>query len=635
MAFVSDSTIWAVGGVYGREYILCSDNAGATWEEIEVQGADGKFSKVTFTPDGVVWLLGPGRTPNAYTTSDGGKSFVARQIGSVARQIGPSILLDLSFSSDTSGVAVGDKDFIAVTSDGGETWTQSTVPTQGPFFQVVMCDERTGYCRTNKAEVLKTEDGGKTWKSVFSNVYLWSNYLHFYNSDEGFLLAGYEPNIAFLTRNGGDSWETLTIDHGSAITGVDQFSDSQMICITDNGGIISASKFFDSWREVTRRTGPSNHCVDACDSANVCVGRKDGIVLMSSNGGADWRTIEWKSQEAIRGVLFFDKAHVTILTRKGVVIYNPTDGTMGPPMTVVGGLVDWGKANGQNTGFILTKSRMYLTVDRGGQWIEVSAISDIGEDRGKLATLHLVGEHIAYTCTYDGRIYKRNGTNGIWRMIAELPSPTGNYKYSVEDMHFVNDSTGFIVGKDFLPGADQLTDENAVIFATNDGGHSWNRRTKIDYLVDFSKATDIKNFHGLERIVSTDARRIWAIGNWNVLFSNDSGKTWQEQEYPGFRSRLHDLCVCANGDSWIVGRNHLVAKYHSDREARLSRNAFHLSLPTVRGHIELKSSQPSIYNCLGRRLRTHSFGYPTTGLFLRKCLGSRNTQARKVLMIKY
>lgn len=67
------------------------------------------------------------------------------------------------------GYGVADNGQVAITSDNGRNWTVRSIPGYGSihFNVVVFVNETTGYIGTNTGEILKTEDYGATWSSMY------------------------------------------------------------------------------------------------------------------------------------------------------------------------------------------------------------------------------------------------------------------------------------------------------------------------------------------------------------------------------------------------------------------------------------------------------------------------------------
>src|SRR5262245_50694342 len=60
-------------------------------------------------------------------------------------------------------VAVGPRGHILVSSDSGQSWTQSTVPVSSDLTAVYFANDKAGWAVGHDGVVLATTDGGDTW----------------------------------------------------------------------------------------------------------------------------------------------------------------------------------------------------------------------------------------------------------------------------------------------------------------------------------------------------------------------------------------------------------------------------------------------------------------------------------------
>lgn len=101
--------------------------------------------------------------------------------------------------------------------DGGKTWKQYIIPnTEGHFlFDISPVDANIAYVVANdefqfedvEDAIYKTEDGGETWNVVANYPYA-PTLIHFFNTQEGWVLGGDTSNIVVMsvTADGGETW---------------------------------------------------------------------------------------------------------------------------------------------------------------------------------------------------------------------------------------------------------------------------------------------------------------------------------------------------------------------------------------------------------------------------------------------
>lgn len=109
-------------------------------------------------------------------------------------------------------VAVGDFGIVLISSDDGETWTQSRVPTRSMLTGVWFHDANLGWAVGHDAVVLKTTDGGASWRLVnFQPDLLLPLFdVWFQDAFNGLAVGPY--GFLLRTSDGGETWEDATLD---------------------------------------------------------------------------------------------------------------------------------------------------------------------------------------------------------------------------------------------------------------------------------------------------------------------------------------------------------------------------------------------------------------------------------------
>ena len=108
-------------------------------------------------------------------------------------------------------MVVGERGHVLVSTDGGESWKQARVPVRALLTAVHMHDERTGWAVGHDAVILRTDDGGETWRLVHQAPEEELPLLDVWFRDErtGFAIGAY--GYFLVTRDGGDTWASRTI----------------------------------------------------------------------------------------------------------------------------------------------------------------------------------------------------------------------------------------------------------------------------------------------------------------------------------------------------------------------------------------------------------------------------------------
>jgi photosystem II stability/assembly factor-like uncharacterized protein len=138
-------------------------------------------------------------------TTDGGNSW---------QNITPPELVSRPWSVDfvnaNTGIVTGYTGMILRTTNGGTNWSTITSGTTSNIYEVVMTSVDTGYaCGALSAVVLKTVDGGATWSSI-TVTGTNARYGIAYTNGSNVWICGTSGNI-ISTTNGGTSWTTVTV----------------------------------------------------------------------------------------------------------------------------------------------------------------------------------------------------------------------------------------------------------------------------------------------------------------------------------------------------------------------------------------------------------------------------------------
>ena len=131
---------------------------------------------------------------------------------------GPRVSLrGLSAVSDNIVWVSGSNGTVGRSIDGGRTWTWITVPgyEKRDFRDIEAFDANTAIIMAiaEPADILKTTDGGKTWKLVYENTTkgMFMDAMEFWNHDSGIVIGDPINGRFFVARtfDGGNSWHEI------------------------------------------------------------------------------------------------------------------------------------------------------------------------------------------------------------------------------------------------------------------------------------------------------------------------------------------------------------------------------------------------------------------------------------------
>lgn len=198
-----------------------SDDGGATWTNANIGTVNGEFvpnaHSVAALDRNRIWVgTNLGRI---YFSANGGESWSVQENA----QIHSGAWNWIEMYDGANGYAGGAADVVAVTTDGGTTWSQLTATGNGgDILCGAVVDPLRAWVGTDDGELFYTLDGGVTW----SERGAWSGSgtgdvkaIRFFGDQVGFMVHQSAANKAtfLMTKSGGANWETIVTPSNSGI----------------------------------------------------------------------------------------------------------------------------------------------------------------------------------------------------------------------------------------------------------------------------------------------------------------------------------------------------------------------------------------------------------------------------------
>ena len=172
-------------------------------------------------------------------------------------------LHDVKFVGRKIGWAVGDHGTVWSTGNGGETWSRLSVPVDASLRSICFWRKQGAasdriawiagrgtqpYTRVGFGVLLKTEDGGRTWKQLGFRLPPLS-YVRFFGAERGIAVGESTPEHptgVFLTEDGGETWQSAA---GKKTTGWHTAAFSEF-----HGGVV-AGPLAAAWHDIDLSAG--------------------------------------------------------------------------------------------------------------------------------------------------------------------------------------------------------------------------------------------------------------------------------------------------------------------------------------------------------------------------------------------
>ncbi len=449
------------------------------------------------------------------------------------------ILYDLSFYNQEIGFACGENGKIIETIDAGKYWTKLLSPTNSTLYSISFVSPLIGWCGGMNGKLFKTTDGGNSWVEQITGSNLNIQKICFLDYLNGYIVSSLNSGVAFLkTTDGGTTWHVLPISSKPWLRSMCFVDRENGWVVGDWGTILNTTDGGLNWniqKEDSTYGSTFNDIYFVGLDTGWVVGSSYSNILATTNGGKNWNI----SSNSSYSLLSIHGSGSTNLFAVG--------------------------SHGQ----------IYFSSDAGNTWLNRQR--SISNDY--LKDVFFYGDSIGWTFDNDGYLFKTVSSGKDWTNIGRplrgdrmfftnstqgwmvgggyiLKTTDGGQNWSsyytsnehLYDLFFVNDSTGWVVGR------------YGSIFKTSNSGLTWTERNigvsyflssvyftskDIGWVSSFSglisKTTDggdtwIQQYHdsyyNFRCLFFLDSLNGWVCGQFNALVhTTDGGNTWVPQEY--------------------------------------------------------------------------------------------------------
>jgi photosystem II stability/assembly factor-like uncharacterized protein len=290
-----------------RGHILYSDDSGASWRQAQVP-VRVTLTSVRFASPKLGWAAGHGGV--ILHSADGGQTWVKQLDGKLAaglildaaqkgnadldsalrgvREGADKPFLDLYFSNEKSGIAVGAYGLMFTTADGGTTWAAALDRLPNPEKKHLYAIRAVGtdlYIAGEQGALFRSADGGKHFDRVPS-PYRGSLFDLVAGAADEVLLLGLRGNL-FRSGDAGASWEKIELPSTYTLTSATVLADKSLL-LADEAGTLWRST--DGGRSFARSRSqgafPLAGIVQANNGSVIGVGAR-GVVLPALGRGRD------------------------------------------------------------------------------------------------------------------------------------------------------------------------------------------------------------------------------------------------------------------------------------------------------------------------------------------------------------
>ncbi|HZV13282.1 MAG TPA: YCF48-related protein, partial [Candidatus Kapabacteria bacterium] len=487
-----------------------------------------------------------------------------------------------SLLSSGYGIAVGSNSEVCVTSNGGNTWQDTSFPAPGMLLTGVGVPNVTGYYdgvvagynAQGSGGVWHTANYGYTWAqtpTAPNNAYTAVGFAG--NADGPIYAVSQQGYVAYGLTSGG-IWNTdAYFNTNTTQLNAVNWPTGNFGCIVGNAGKIFVKSGVSGW--VERDSGGSAPLQDIAftDTKTGYACGDGGAVIVTTNGGVQWKDTKINGVDTLLSISFADGKH--------------------------------GYTAGEN-------GQIYYTANGGASWqSQQSGVS------ANITCIRYIDTLTAWACSAGGDLLMtQNAPHGAWNA---AQSPTAK---PLAKLFFLNGNIGWLLAQQdsayrTLDGgatwqsegvtADQTITLKSIWFSdilhgwaagtkgfvaqTTNGGATWSQINSTSFTPQLSNTASVN------AVGFIDAQNGWIAGSGGtVYFTSDSGTTWHAQASNTVND-LFGLDMVDIGDGWTAGNNGAILKFSnagssisSVRVVDFGKVAFGLSKDTA---IALRNSDGS------------------------------------------
>ncbi|MEL7221649.1 MAG: hypothetical protein AAGJ93_10040, partial [Bacteroidota bacterium] len=202
----------------------------------------------------------------------------------------------LAFQDQENGFAYGSTvngtSFIAVTSNGADSWQSIPLPFTGSISDMQLLDDGTAYLAGSNGLVAK-KSSTLFWQPL-SNVLIYDYHaLHFLDAEQGYIVG--DNGLASRTVNGGQSWIPFPLGTED-LNDVSFTADGSFgIVVGDNGTVYSFANH--DWQEVALATTANLNAIHILNPAAVFIVGSEGQIWKGNLINGQWQKLDDNDQD--------------------------------------------------------------------------------------------------------------------------------------------------------------------------------------------------------------------------------------------------------------------------------------------------------------------------------------------------
>lgn len=240
--------------------------------------------------------------------------------------IGNALLLDAQRAGKRL-VSVGERGYIFVSDDQGSHWRRVPSGTEATLTALAFADDRVGLAVGHDALILRTEDGGLTWKKVFSAQEQMRPLLKvaFVGPGKAFALGAYG---AFLeSSDGGLNWTERQVMEGDRhLNAVARLDDGTLLMAGEAGTLLRSSDGGMAWQKIASPYAGSYFGLLPVAKGGALAFGMRGKIFRSDDAGISWQEVNTDNEASLFGGWVMDDQSLLLVGQNGTALLSRDHG---------------------------------------------------------------------------------------------------------------------------------------------------------------------------------------------------------------------------------------------------------------------------------------------------------------------
>jgi len=290
----------------------------------------------------------------------------------IARRAASSLLLAIGAAGERL-IAVGDRGVILLSADG-EKWEQVPSPVHATLTAVAFADAQNGWAAGHDAAILRTADGGRTWKlqNFLPDLNKPVLALLALDAQRAFALGAY--GLFLATTDAGATWTQVEapslLEEGLHLNSMVRLGNGELF-IAGETGLVAVRTAGGSWKRLTLPyEGSLFGALPRGEKGALVFGLRGNVLVIDDVHSGKWTRVETQTVQSMFGGAYLPNGDAALVGADGEILLIGPDGAVR-------------KARGPQDGRSLGSGTLSGALARGG---ELLVVGELGASRLTVST---------------------------------------------------------------------------------------------------------------------------------------------------------------------------------------------------------------------------------------------------------